>query len=144
MFSPPWAEGEGLSSTNPPNVCLKDDDPEAMHWMLSVLHYCKDVNRAELSLQTLQKVALLCDKYDCCTALAPWAQQHIKRLYDAEEYPLAPLWLSYIFGHSRSFWKITRNMMQSLIWVDDTKDGKTVEVIRGEGLLPDQLTGTHF
>lgn len=53
-------------------VCL-DDDPETMGWMLSILHHqCANVPLS-IHPRVLARLAIHCDKYDCCMALRAWS-----------------------------------------------------------------------
>lgn len=50
-----------------------DDDPETMGWMLSILHHqCADVPLS-IHPRVLARLAIHCDKYDCCMALRAWS-----------------------------------------------------------------------
>ena len=140
MFGPHFAEGQDLSYANPRSLRLQHDDPEAMQCMLSVLHYRKDVAH-KLPVPLLKKVALLCDKYDCSAALRPWAEMVLKPLRTEDEHQHTALWLSYVFGSERAFWKVTRNMIYHKVCIKPAKKKQTPDDVLGEGLLPDRMLG---
>lgn len=51
-----------------PSVSLHEDDPEAMSYICMALHHRQDFSEV-ISLELLEKVAVLCDKYDLTAAL---------------------------------------------------------------------------
>lgn len=140
MFGPQWVEGQGLSTISPPSIRLKDDDPDAMHYMLAVLHYRRDVNQ-ELPLPLLKELALLCDKYDCSTALSPWAQIHLRKVHSGRKLQFDVLWMSYVFGCAHTFWMVTKNILHKQVGISLPESMQTAHDRQGMGLLPDRMLG---
>lgn len=138
MFGPQWAEGQALSSTNPPNVRLQDDDPDAMQCMLSVLHYRRVLTK-KLPLPVFKKMALLCEKYDCSAALSPWAKDPLQELHWQDGHQYEALWLSYVFGSARTFWKATRNLMRNQVRIDIVMLEQSSDDVSGLNLIPNHL-----
>jgi len=138
MFGPQWAEGQALSFTNPSNVRLPNDDPDAMQCMLSVLHHRRDLTQ-KLPLPVFKKVALLCDKYDCSSALSPWAQDPLRELHSQYGHQYEALWLSYVFGSAHTFWKATRSLMHNQVRIDIVMLEQSSDDVSGLNLLPDHL-----
>ena len=62
LFSPNFAEGQAISS-KASRIQVHDDDAESMHFMCTVLHHkCTSAN--SISLEKLEKLAVVTDKYD--------------------------------------------------------------------------------
>lgn len=62
LFGPNFAEGQAISS-KASRIQLHDDDAESMHFMCTVLHHkCTSAN--SISLEELEKLAVVTDKYD--------------------------------------------------------------------------------
>lgn len=75
MLKPNFAEGQVLSNTKTNEVAtirLPDDDPEAMLWLCKAFHLKQ--THSEVSFPLLEKLAILCDKYDMSLALASWSE----------------------------------------------------------------------
>lgn len=138
MFGPQWAEGQGLSTIDPPSVRLKEDDPDAMQCMLSVLHYRKIVS-TKVPLLLFKKVALLCDKYDCSVAMSSWAQDRLRKMVGGADYDI--LWLAYVFGCAHTFWKVTRDIMHDEVGTKISIHMQSADDIQGWGLLPHSMLG---
>ena len=76
MFSPRrFSEGSALSSSNPPNIYLPEDDPEAVTMFCRFVHFREyQGNQKAPSSNQLLNMALFCDKYDAGLALNPWCE----------------------------------------------------------------------
>ena len=76
MFSPRrFSEGSALSSSNPPNIHLPEDDPEAVTVFCRLVHFREyQGNQKAPSFNELLNMALFCDKYDAGLALNPWCE----------------------------------------------------------------------
>ena len=77
MFSPRrFSEGSALSSSNPPEIYLPEDDPEAVTLFCHLIHFreYQGSQKEAPSFNHLLNMALFCDKYDATLALNPWCE----------------------------------------------------------------------
>lgn len=77
---------EGLSSyptsTKPP-IPLPDDDAEAFIVLCNAIHYRTDDVPKKLTSTCLENLAIICDKYNCTSALAPWSAMWFQAKIDS-------------------------------------------------------------
>lgn len=59
---------------------LSEDDAEAFVWFCLVLHYQRKIDDY-ISLSLFEKLAWLCNKYDCAAALSPWSKIWLQRAF---------------------------------------------------------------
>ena len=67
---------EGLSNHPPTGkrlISLPDDNAEAFTILCNAIHYRTDQVPRKLTLVCLENIAIICDKYDCTSALTPWS-----------------------------------------------------------------------
>ena len=70
-----FSEGTALSSSNPPDIYLPHDDPEAFTMFCHLAHLREyHGKRPDPSITQLVSLALLCDKYDAGLAFSPWCE----------------------------------------------------------------------
>ena len=138
MFSPGrFSEGTALSSSNPPETHLPEDDPNALAMFCLLVHFREYHGKQPApSFNQLVNMALFCDKYDAGLALNPWSELWLQPQSGIEisggyQNVLA---LAYAFDNQEAFWTSSRSMMQY-----DTADHP--EVTRDEllSLLPQDL-----
>ncbi|KAF2811826.1 uncharacterized protein BDZ99DRAFT_360876, partial [Mytilinidion resinicola] len=67
MFTGGFAEGQDLSPSLPRVVPLPDDNKKAMELLCRILHFDTNAIPAELDMDSLVELTILCDKYDCAT-----------------------------------------------------------------------------
>ena len=75
LLGPHFKEGSQMRSSTGtcPTISLKEDDPEMMDIMLSVIHFkCENVPPI-LTPERLASLAIHCDKYSCAVSMRPWA-----------------------------------------------------------------------
>ncbi|KAK4097994.1 hypothetical protein N658DRAFT_432956, partial [Parathielavia hyrcaniae] len=88
MFGPNFNEGQrlrdGHSSGVPSAFSLPEDDPKAMDFVLSFLHYQYYRLTNMLSAEEIVNIAILSDKYDLNNALGLW----IKAGFDDQPFPV--------------------------------------------------------
>lgn len=75
MFAPCFREGTALQSSSQtcPTIQLEEDNPDAMELLLRALHFdTEKIPETAPSPDTLAKLAILSDKYDCNRAMKPW------------------------------------------------------------------------
>lgn len=115
MFSPSrFSEGTALSSWNPPEIYLPDDDPEAVSTFCHLAHFRGyHGNQARPSMDQLISIAIFCDKYDATSALNPWSELWLQSQLGSEVFPDSPnlLALAYALDNQESFWTNSRCMM---------------------------------
>jgi hypothetical protein len=80
MFSGRYAEGGAISSDNPGDVKLPDDDPACMTLLCRILHLQATEVPRQLDIVTLADLAVLCDKYACADAVRPWIRVWVLEL----------------------------------------------------------------
>ena len=87
MFNPRrFSEGSALSSSNPPDIYLPEDDPEAVIMFCRHIHFREyQGNQKAPSFDQLLNMALLCDKYDAALALNPWCELWLPSQPDFEK-----------------------------------------------------------
>lgn len=71
MFGPHFREGQSLNTATPTEISLLDDDSDGMELLCNVLHLRSDVlDSGDISLELLVPFSIMCDKYDCSSAVA--------------------------------------------------------------------------
>ncbi|KAI9761881.1 MAG: hypothetical protein M1840_001534 [Geoglossum simile] len=73
MFKRGFQEGENLFSGSLHPVHLPDDDPETVTILCNILHLRHRQIPRVVTLETLTKMAVICDKYDCKDAVTSWS-----------------------------------------------------------------------
>jgi hypothetical protein len=111
MFSSSFRERQQLLSEEIPVIELGDDDPEAMGLIMRVLHYQGTVADRTMSVKSLARLAIQCDKYDFTRSLGPWTTTWLQNVRtndnSAEAFGFRIL-AAYMFGDSKGFRDITR------------------------------------
>ncbi|KAL9639523.1 MAG: hypothetical protein Q9164_000876 [Protoblastenia rupestris] len=80
MLSPRFAEGQGSASACCPRTLnLPEDDPGMMLLICQKLHFHSEQTKTSFDLQSLSKLALLCDKYDLARGLESWLETLVQR-----------------------------------------------------------------
>lgn len=143
MFSPQrFSEGTKLSTSDPPEICLPDDDPEAVTAFCNVVHFREySGQQRPPSLNQLVSIAVLCDKYDAGLALNYRSELWLHHLSVSEasrDYRNL-LALAYAFNNQEHFWISSRNAMQ--YHVAECENGIIDELLP---LLPNGLFGKPF
>ncbi|KAK8066157.1 hypothetical protein PG997_012904 [Apiospora hydei] len=136
MFGPESKDERELRSRGQLRLRLDDDDPEAVELLLCVLHFHSSAIPRRLEITKLLPLARLCDKYDCCEALMPWASQWCAIQGDTPQ--LAAAWkvLSAYLFRTPTFEAMTSqaarylSMESVFIW----------PMMGSMGLLPDRIT----
>ena len=114
MFRPHhFSEGTALSSSNPPEIYLPDDDPEAFTMFCHLTHFREHHRkRPDPSITQLVNMALLCDKYDAGLAFSPWCELWLHSLLESSKDYGTLLGLAYAFDSQEGFWITSRDIMQ--------------------------------
>ena len=88
MFGSRFKEGlSNLSTTGKAPIPLPDDDMEAFTILCKIIHHQTNEIPRKLTLNCLESLATISDKYDCTKTLAPWGNTwlHSKIDYVHEE-----------------------------------------------------------
>ena len=140
MFSPRFAESKPVSCGENRNITLLDDDPSAMITLWNVVHM-KSSRVSAASFDAVEKLSILCDKYDCAEALSPWSRQWLSKWQgsmNGQDGYLKMIYVSYGFNDHDSFWKATSNVLKCY-------DNATITTAssnqQGFAILPAQLLG---
>lgn len=116
MFSPHrFLEGTALSPSNPPEISLPEDDPEAVTMFCHLVHFREYHGKQPApSFDQLMNMALFCDKYDAGLALNPWSEVwlHSQLAPESSTDYRNLLALAYAFDNQESFWMNSRSMME--------------------------------
>lgn len=143
MLGPNFLEGSHLSTTDPYQLHLPEDDAEAMIWFCLVLHYRRDIDEC-ISLSLFEKMALLCNKYDCAKALSPWTKVWLHRVHAVlkvqADYERL-LYCSYVYGVHDSFWKSSKAFLEHGLLNNLGAANGADSLTFGLALLPDDLLG---
>ena len=112
MLSSTYSEGRALAQKGTLELTLLEDDPEAMLQLCKAFHMKLAMTSIKVSL--LEKMAILCDKYDASLALSAWSESWLAyvdgSLHGQDRFPRV-LWISYALGSQSSFWHISQQMM---------------------------------
>jgi len=74
MFSSRFKESLSNQTTSgKPPIPLPDDNAEAFTILCNAIHYRTDEVPRIVALACLENLAIICDKYNCTSALAPWS-----------------------------------------------------------------------
>ena len=76
---------EGLSHypTSAVSIPLPDDDAEAFIVLCNTIHFRTNDVPEKLTLMCLVNLAIICDKYNCTSALAPWSAMWLQAKIDS-------------------------------------------------------------
>lgn len=116
LFSGPWTESQATQRGECPHIPLKDDDPDAMEIILSILHFRSSETYESLEPEMLAKVARHSDKYQCNLPLRPWISQWVRNVREpsnVEEHGLL-LTAAYLFGFPEHFQEISSTAIRNV------------------------------
>lgn len=148
MLGPNFLEGSKLSTAQPYRLHLPEDDAEAIVWLCLVLHYRRDVDD-RVSYSLLEKLALVCDKYDCAGALSSWSKEWLHAANLIPRFPPSPhsaeelLYISYLFEAHESFWISSKKFLTDGLPSDSGAADRSDYLKLGLALLPDSLLGMY-
>ena len=116
MFNPGrFSEGLALSSSNPPEIYLPEDDPEAVTMFCYLVHFREYHGKQPgPSFNQLTNMALFCDKYDAGLAFNPWSEVwlHPQSGFETSGEYGNMLALAYAFDNQQAFWISSSSIMQ--------------------------------
>ncbi|KAM0721316.1 hypothetical protein Q7P37_003020 [Cladosporium fusiforme] len=88
LFHGHMTEARDLSKLGSVSIDLNEDDPQAVEFILRVLHHKVPDSLATLDLQLIASIALGADKYDTCTILRPWVAYWLDSLEPLDKTPV--------------------------------------------------------
>ena len=143
MFNPRFAEGKAVSSGEFQPIALPDDDPDAITTLCNAVHL-RSSRVSVASFASLEKLGLLCDKYDCAEALAPWSTRWLSTWQgslDGEDRYLKMVYVAYAYDHHDVFWDASLNVLKcyDAAMIANVNSGD-----RGFAILPDHFLGITF
>lgn len=144
MLGPNFSEGSKLSTAQPYELHLPEDDPEAIIWLCLILHYQRQIDDG-MTLSLFENLALVCNKYDCANSLSSWSKVWLLHRVEARPKDKAHyerlLYTSYVYGIHESFWASSKAF---LLNGHPNSSGAAVRpdsLTLGLALLPDRLLG---
>lgn len=103
------------SISEPWTIVTRGDNPNALAVLLYAIHLRGEKVPRVVSFDQLWELAILCDKYDCVSAMEPWIAlwtrdppQHKDNL---SECIVKWLFMSWLFGLDELFGKVTREII---------------------------------
>ena len=109
-----FLEGRSNSSTELPEVTVEGESIEAVGIILLAIHIQGHRVPQTVSYQTLQYLAIICDKYDLRSSLGAWPEMWMKIHTDSMDQALnEALLIAYAFKLDAAFAKITRRLILS-------------------------------
>jgi len=79
MFNSQFREGlSNRAASRGPPIPLPDDDGPAFVVFCAAIHHQTDEVPKEVTLACLENIGIICDKYSCTKALAPWSEMWLK------------------------------------------------------------------
>lgn len=71
LFGQRFYEGTQMANLSCPTIPLHEDDPVAMRIIIRILHYQEPKQGVSVDAESLAKLAIHCDKYDCSRRSIP-------------------------------------------------------------------------
>jgi hypothetical protein len=113
---------EGLSNHSIPEcphvIHLPEDDAEAFTILCNVLHFRVDEIPRQPDLICLQNIANICDKYDCCSALAAQCTVWLYTWIESQSSPVdwkGLLFVAYVLDASDPFSRISWEILKAQV-----------------------------
>ena len=148
MLGPNFLEGSKLSTVQPYQLHLPEDDAEAIVWLCLVLHYRREIDD-RISFSLLEKLAFICDKYDCARALSSWSKEWLHTANLILRFPPGQpnseklLYISYLFGAHESFWISSKDFLTDGLPSNSGAANRSDSLTLGLALLPESLLGMY-
>lgn len=144
MLNSTFMEGAVPADGSPRSIPLPEDDPRAVTTLCNVLHHQSDYVRVE-RFKDLDRLAILCDKYDCARALRPWTTLWLQKWcgsLDGEDDYLKMLYISYAFKDRAAFYTASDYIVSH--YNEDQIDG-ALATRPGPLILPENvLSSAHL
>ena len=139
----PWLENQQPAGRCQ-RVDLADDDPDVMEIVMNVLHYKRREVPLKVSFDTLESLAILCDKYDLLEALGVWPEMWARSHIACIEHPDKVTWL--FIASTFKFTGPLSRVLQFIVINAITSDGRLVSSTYqdfSEGVLDSILGKPH-
>lgn len=113
MFSTQWREGQELNANGSVELEIPDTDPKALLIILNIIHLRRRCVPQSVDLDTLTKLAVLTDYFQCHDALGPyptswggWLEGTIPQVFcnDLVKW----ICISWVFDYDNIFTKVTQ------------------------------------
>lgn len=135
------------ATAEPYRLVLEDDNPEALAVILLALHCQNKFVPVTVSFQNLLDLAIICDKYDCATAVSLWTDIWTKDWKKMAQDAGYEQWLfiAWTFGVEDVFHSLSKKLiMEGHYGTEDstlfvTKEGFCLD----EMLVPEQVMGKY-
>jgi len=147
MFGPTSRFQEAISLRRshimgfPPVVVALDDDPEALQFVLTALHFSYGPF-STITYELMVEVAVICDKYELHRALQPVADRCFlpigMKISKSSESSSNWLLISYVFGYERIFAAVSKYIILHLTDAEQTAtiDFRTPAKVTGMTRVP--------
>lgn len=138
MFSPRFAEGNPVTPGELRSITLPDDDADAMITFCNAVHL-RSSKVAVAGFASVEKLSVLCDKYDCAEALSPWSTRWLSRWQgsmDGKDEYLKLVYVSYGLNDHQVFWSATANVLR---FYKEDRMANVSSDAEGFTILPEQL-----
>ena len=141
MLNSTFKEATVPADGSPRTLQFPEDNPRAVTTLCNVLHHQSQFVRVE-KFKDLNKLAILCDKYDCARALKPWSTLWLQRWpgsESGEDDYLKMIYISYAFDDRAAFYAASLAILQHYTEEKMTDESATR---RGLDILPDNVMST--
>ncbi|KAF2811893.1 uncharacterized protein BDZ99DRAFT_282566 [Mytilinidion resinicola] len=114
MFNHGFAEGQNLSSASPRVVFLREDHSESMTILCQICHIRNQDVPKTLTVDLLAELTILCDKYDCVSAIQPWSVLWARELLPRTREPGSEklLFIAYRLELPMIFFQLTETLVK--------------------------------
>lgn len=136
MFTPnTWSESSFSSNADPSTriVPFPDDDPQVLLILLNIAHLQFLTVPPTLTRRMLYQLAILCDKYDCLTLVAPWLQRWINHHQFGGVYHSGDAFICWTFGLESMFEACMRKLI-----METRFDVEAGVLVRGGVVVPSE------
>ncbi|KAF8441178.1 hypothetical protein BGX38DRAFT_1204090 [Terfezia claveryi] len=102
------------STSEPLELSLADDDPNALTVILRIIHLQYDWVPPSVNANQLYTIAVICDKYDMRQSLEVWLVKWISPLVQPSASPVSGgnwLFIAYAFGRKDLFSRLTKELI---------------------------------
>lgn len=112
MFAPEWRTGHAHKTSNGFQMkWLPDDDGTALQLICGVIHHESHAMPNEIPAQTVLRVAIMADKYDCCRALRYASESWLNPKRDVVDDLFILTAAAYLFDNATAFRQLTKKMI---------------------------------
>ncbi|KAF2007595.1 hypothetical protein P154DRAFT_593126 [Amniculicola lignicola CBS 123094] len=117
MFSPYFQEGQKVLQKQCPVIEFEEDDAALMGLILNVLHYRAGDGDHVMNPESLARLSIHCDKYECVNALGAWVSHWFKNVKEmsqsSKEFGFMLL-AAYMFNDSGKFMELSKAASKEL------------------------------